>query len=372
MPKENGAFRSKKGWTAVDNELIRDTSVSLKAKGLYLMIQSYITIPDFSCTKAFLLSNCQEGQKAFDAAWNELKDAGYLKVHFHVANRGRNTFVSEYELLDKCEPGPHTFYYDAAGNLTKTNETKGNLRTPRFGSNANGDNADGTYADGRSAKSSDGNGYDANGGDNNKTDPKTLNSTRSIHPSNERDKGMMDDEESVRDFYDWDSWQRDLEDGSSDVTPAAVEALLDTMQAVFDEPRESYRIAGRDVPAKDVLARLRSLKRADIEAAADGILHRDPDTPVRNPYAYMLSSLYNAPASRLSAPVKRSAGKAGGRMTSFHNFEERASAGGSWDELEQYHPAVRQDGPEVSSEETDDDEQWKQLLATLRTGKKRA
>lgn len=72
-----GKFRKKKvNFSMISNEIIRDDTVSLKSKGLYALIQSYITLEDFSLYKGFLLSKCKEGKKAFDAAWKELKDAG--------------------------------------------------------------------------------------------------------------------------------------------------------------------------------------------------------------------------------------------------------------------------------------------------------
>ena len=75
-----GKFRKKKSnFSMISNEIIRDDTVSLKAKGLYALIQSYITLEDFSLYKGFLLSKCKEGKKAFDAAWKELKDAGLIQ-----------------------------------------------------------------------------------------------------------------------------------------------------------------------------------------------------------------------------------------------------------------------------------------------------
>ena len=46
-----GFFRSKKGFTVVQNEITRDVNISLKAKGLYLVIQAYISMPDKKWTK---------------------------------------------------------------------------------------------------------------------------------------------------------------------------------------------------------------------------------------------------------------------------------------------------------------------------------
>ena len=77
-----GFFRSKKGFTVVQNEITRDAKISLKAKGLYLVIQAYISMPDKKWTKEDFRNLTKEGKKAFDSAWKELKDFGYLKVHF--------------------------------------------------------------------------------------------------------------------------------------------------------------------------------------------------------------------------------------------------------------------------------------------------
>ena len=46
-----GFFRSKKGFTVVQNEITKDANISLKAKGLYLVIQAYISMPDRKWTK---------------------------------------------------------------------------------------------------------------------------------------------------------------------------------------------------------------------------------------------------------------------------------------------------------------------------------
>ena len=133
MAKVNGAFRSKRGFTAVDNSIIKDKNVSLKAKGLYLVIQSCVTNPNITTTKDYLRSICSEGSKAFDSAFDELKEQGYLHIHFHT-QRGSKGFFIEYELLDVADPGAYNFYYDADGNLTKTNLTRSS-RSDKSGNN---------------------------------------------------------------------------------------------------------------------------------------------------------------------------------------------------------------------------------------------
>ena len=64
-----GFFRSKKGFTVVQNEITRDVKISLKAKGLYLVIQAYISMPDKKWTKEDFRNLTKEGKKAFDSAF---------------------------------------------------------------------------------------------------------------------------------------------------------------------------------------------------------------------------------------------------------------------------------------------------------------
>lgn len=89
----SGKFKNTK---AASNEALKDSKLSLKAKGLYAVIQSYICIPGFCLHKEYLRRAGKEGQKAFDSAWKELKSAGYLKM-YRVPVNGHVTY--EYELL---------------------------------------------------------------------------------------------------------------------------------------------------------------------------------------------------------------------------------------------------------------------------------
>lgn len=100
---ESGRIRKKYyNFAAVSNEILRRRDVSLKAKGLYSLIQSFITIPDYVVYKSVLRDHyCGEGKSAFDSAWNELKKIGYLK-QYRMKDE-KNHFYYEYELLDTVE-----------------------------------------------------------------------------------------------------------------------------------------------------------------------------------------------------------------------------------------------------------------------------
>lgn len=98
---KNGVFRKKRVYfTQVSNNALRDNTLSLKAKGLYALIQSYLTIEDFTLYKKFLFSNCQEGESAFENAWKELKNKGYL-IQYRLQDPETKCFYYEYELLDE-------------------------------------------------------------------------------------------------------------------------------------------------------------------------------------------------------------------------------------------------------------------------------
>ena len=102
---ESGAFRVKKVYfSQVSNHALRDTKLSLKAKGLYALIQSYITIEGFTLYKTTLAKQCSEGKHSFESTWKELKDRGYLVQHKCRTETG--SFCYEYELLDEIIQTP--------------------------------------------------------------------------------------------------------------------------------------------------------------------------------------------------------------------------------------------------------------------------
>lgn len=102
MEKQSGRIRKKRrNYTQVSNVALRDNKLSLKAKGLFALINSFLDIPDFDLYKSFILKTCKEGRDAFNAAWEELKANGYL-IQIKAQDE-KGIFVYEYELVD--DPG---------------------------------------------------------------------------------------------------------------------------------------------------------------------------------------------------------------------------------------------------------------------------
>lgn len=83
-------------FTQVPNNLLQNKKISYRAKGIYCTMLSYINIPTYTVYKTVLQRDFPEGRTAFDSAWKELINAGYIIVHKINTHKG---FVYEYEVL---------------------------------------------------------------------------------------------------------------------------------------------------------------------------------------------------------------------------------------------------------------------------------
>lgn len=128
----NGKFRHRKtNFAQISNTALQDKRLSLKAKGLYSMIQSYLTIPNYDLYKWSLIKQCKEGEKAFDSAWRELKDCGYLK-QYRIPGGERGRFCYEYELLDVAdETNPATVNLNRSGEVVPQKKDESDHTPPK-------------------------------------------------------------------------------------------------------------------------------------------------------------------------------------------------------------------------------------------------
>lgn len=294
-----GFFRSKKGFTVVQNEITRDATISLKAKGLYLVIQAYITMPDKKWTKDDFLRLAKEGSKAFDSAWKELKESGYLKVHI-MSDNGR--WRTEYELLDEPEPGPHTLYHNADGEVTSDNIRRAKKKKdslldekqdhyPQNGTNGAKDHYPpfGSNGNGMNGSSSNGDSSNGNGGNNNKylnINPKdnTYHQYPNHNPYPEEEYSMKFIEEHFELGY---AFEKDM-DGSH------MDTIRDVLYDILNTGKKIIRVLGEDKPASVVKARILKLNRLDIEYAMQQ--YEKQVTKVKNHKSYLVSILYTAKA----------------------------------------------------------------------------
>ena len=98
--KRSGKIRKKRTYYAqVSNVALRDETMSLKAKGLLALIESYLSLDNFVLYKDFLMSKSLDGETAFRGAWKELKEHGYL-IQYKLKDNETKHFYYEYEICD--------------------------------------------------------------------------------------------------------------------------------------------------------------------------------------------------------------------------------------------------------------------------------
>ena len=85
------------GYTTIYNEVLRDRTLSLDAKGLFAVIKSFVGLPDFALSKRRLGYACSDSSYLLNAAWKELKQKGYLQHYFSQAENG--AFCHVYNLM---------------------------------------------------------------------------------------------------------------------------------------------------------------------------------------------------------------------------------------------------------------------------------
>lgn len=103
--KRSGKIRKKRTYYAqVSNVALRDETMSLKAKGLLALIESYLSLDNFILYRDFLMSKSLDGETAFRGAWKELKEHGYL-IQYKLKDNDTRQFYYEYEICDNPQVG---------------------------------------------------------------------------------------------------------------------------------------------------------------------------------------------------------------------------------------------------------------------------
>lgn len=85
------------GYTTIYNEVLRDSTLSLDAKGLFAVIKSFVGLPGFALSKRRLSYACSDSGYLLNAAWKELKQKGYLQHYFSQSENG--AFCHVYNLM---------------------------------------------------------------------------------------------------------------------------------------------------------------------------------------------------------------------------------------------------------------------------------
>ena len=268
-------------YTVMANHHLRNTALSLKAKGLLSLM---LSLPeDWDYTTKGLARICRDGVDSICATVRELEDAGYI-IRERVRNANGRLGSIEYTILEQPRPPE-----PKPGKPVRKNpvQVKPVLDSPAL------------------EKPEQENPEQLNKKESSKQALKTYQSSTEESnpiqsspqpPAGEGRTGQdwLQERESYRELIleniEYDALCREGR-LDCDLLNELVELIVDTVCS----RRETIRIAGDDFPAEVVKSRFLQLNSSHIEYVLDRM--RENTTYVRNIKKYLLAALYNAPAT---------------------------------------------------------------------------
>ena len=251
-----------KGFTVMANYHLQDITISLKAVGLLTKMLSF---PDgWKFSTEGLAAICKEGPDAIQSALKELEQHGYLARRRLRDEKGRMTCTA-FEIYEKPQAAaPHE------ENPHRENPVVDNppVENPR-GENPGQSN---TY----------------------KTNTKKSNTDSINHPSMgdgaDEMKTRSELEEEIKTNIDYDII---VENKQND--KRQIDEIVTLMLDAICSPSPTVRINGTDIPKSAVRERFLQLDSEHIEYVLFAMDRSKPE--IRNIRAYLLTALYNAPAT---------------------------------------------------------------------------
>lgn len=264
-------------YTVMSNHHLKDSALSLKAKGLLSMM---LSLPDeWNYTTRGLAKICKEGVDAIGGALKELEKAGYI-VRRQLRGPGGRISDTEYTIYEK--PRPH---------VEEPPEEPGPDTPPPDTASPDTENPDMVEPD------MDGPDTEMPAELNTKRSSKNQSithraNTHSFFPATPPAEGMTDvyeKREEIREQIEYDLI-------CTPVNRAQVDEFVEIMLEVALTRSPTIKI-GRDAeyPTAFVQQRFEQITSSHIEKVLDGI--RENTTRVWNTKAYLLAALFNAPSS---------------------------------------------------------------------------
>lgn len=257
-------------FSQISNCAIDDENLSLKAIGLYSRIQRYITIPGFRLRKSHLLNKSKEGLRAFNSGWEELKNAGYLK---QKRIRTENGFTYTYRLLNEPDfETPSTVNVRMDGTIVENYDD--NQTT--FDDFNNYENKESNNAQGETKVCLD---IEVEDDDNDKrTDAQIETITNKIKRQIDYEKYKAEDNPYI-------------------------DNLLNLMLEVATTKRPSIKVGSEKLSTSDLQKQCSQIDRLCIDDILQSL--KDYEKPIRNPRAFLLKMLYNAPKTSYTRVYKQ-------------------------------------------------------------------
>ena len=261
-------------YTVMSNHHLRNTELSLKAKGLLSLM---LSLPDnWDYTTKGLARICKDGVDSICAAVRELEEHGYV-IRERV--RGANSQLGsiEYTILEQpAEPSPER---------ENPVQVKPILENPVWGKPEQENPA-------QSNK-------DKSNKDKSNTDlsiTEQSNPIRSNPPAPEGRNGTdgMEAREIYREIA-YGNIEYDILREDNTVNRDQLDEIAELIVDTVCSARKTIRIAGDDYPAEVVKSRFLKLDSSHVQYVIDCM--KNNTTYVRNIKKYLLAALYNAPAT---------------------------------------------------------------------------
>ena len=270
-------------YTVMANHHLRNTKLSLKAKGLLSLM---LSLPeDWDYTTKGLAKICKDGVDSICSTVNELEEHGYV-IRERIRNaKGQLTDI-QYTILEQPKPPQ-----PGQGKPKQENPV---LDSPVLGTPKQEEPEQGNPAQLNTKKSS-------NQGLN--TDLSNTEVSNPIQSNPYEDElqaadGMGTDTRSSREIYreiilENIEYRHLVQNNQidSERLDELVELIVDTVCSA----RKTIRIAGDDYPAEVVKSRFMKLDSSHIEYVLSSM--QENTTYVRNIKKYLLAALYNAPST---------------------------------------------------------------------------
>lgn len=250
-------------FTILDNAPLRDPALSLKAKGLLWLLLSLPAGWNYSVRG--LAAVCREGVEAVAGALRELEEAGYVR-RYRVRGADGRIQDTEYLIWEKPEAAAPGAGKPEAAKSPQSRKEKQRTKQARKEQSRTHPIQSGPEAEADGAAEGD-------------TDWKTVRAQ--ILENIEYDQLLADDPTRAEEL--------------DELVELAVEAAC--------ARRRTVRIAGCDLPHPVVRERFLKLGREHMVYVLDSLARCT--VPVRNAKQYLLSALFNAPATMANAYTVR-------------------------------------------------------------------
>ena len=262
-------------YTVMSNHHLRNTDLSLKAKGLLSLM---LSLPeDWDYTMKGLARICKDGIDSISGGIRELEAHGYL-IRERIRNENGQLGSIEYTILEQPKP---PVPMQGAPILENPIQAVPTLDTPMQGDPAQLNTK----------------------GSSNQISKKDLSSTEASNPipSNPPTPAgarMGTDRMGARECYReviLDNIEYSYLVQDSHIDREQLDEIVDLIVDTVCSARKVIRIAGDDYPAEVVKSRFMKLDSSHVQYVMDCM--KDNTTYVRNIKKYLLAALYNAPTT---------------------------------------------------------------------------